>query len=252
MTATTGAAPRAARLRAQAGFEVRAVLRNGEQLMVTLLLPALLLVGLVRTDVVSLTTDGVTTVDFVTPGVLALAVLGASFTSQAIATAFDRRNGVLRMLATTPLGRRGLLAGKVLGVLGVELVQVVVLGAVALWLGWSPDPAGIATAVLALVLGTAAFTALALVVAGTLRPEGVLALANILLVVLVVAGGVIVPADQLPGVAADLAQLLPSAALGDALRAALTDGAFPVAELTLLTGWAAALWALATRVFRWS
>lgn len=252
MTATTGAAPRAARLRAQAGFEVRAVLRNGEQLMVTLLLPALLLVGLVRTDVVSLTTDGATTVDFVTPGVLALAVLGASFTSQAIATAFDRRNGVLRMLATTPLGRRGLLAGKVLGVLGVELVQVVVLGAVALWLGWSPDPAGIAAAVLALVLGTAAFTALALVVAGTLRPEGVLALANILLVVLVVAGGVIVPADQLPGVAADLAQLLPSAALGDALRAALTDGAFPVAELTLLTGWAVALWALATRVFRWS
>ncbi|GHG53625.1 transport permease protein [Flavimobilis marinus] len=252
MTATTGAAPRTARLRAQAGFEVRAVLRNGEQLMVTLLLPALLLVGLVRTDVVSLTTDGATTVDFVTPGVLALAVLGASFTSQAIATAFDRRNGVLRMLATTPLGRRGLLAGKVLGVLGVELVQVVVLGAVALWLGWSPDPAGIATAVLALVLGTAAFTALALVVAGTLRPEGVLALANILLVVLVVAGGVIVPADQLPGVAADLAQLLPSAALGDALRAALTHGAFPVGELTLLTGWAAALWALATRVFRWS
>lgn len=249
---TTGAATRTARLRAQTSFEVRAVLRNGEQLMVTLLLPALLLVGLVRTDVVSLSTDGLAKIDFVVPGVLALAILGASFTSQAIATAFDRRNGVLRLLATTPLGRRGLLAGKVLGVLGVELVQILVLGLVALALGWSPALAGVAGAVVALGLGTAAFTALALVVAGTLRPEGVLALANILLVVLVVAGGVIVPAAQLPGVAADLAELLPSAALGDALRTSLTTGAFPAADLGILAVWAAGLWAVATRVFRWS
>ena len=119
-----GAAPALRRVLAQAGLETRMILRNGEQLLVTVILPVLVLVGLARTGFVDLATDGASRIDFVAPGVLALAVMSTSFTSQAIATAFDRRNGVLRLLATTPLGRGGLLAGKVLGVLAVELVPV--------------------------------------------------------------------------------------------------------------------------------
>ena len=106
-----------------------------------------------RSTGIELDTGGASRIDFLTPGVLALAVMTTSFTSQAIASSFDRRNGVLRLLSTTPLGRGGLLAGKVLGVLVVEVVQVVVIGLTALLLGWHPDPAGIALAVVAIVLG---------------------------------------------------------------------------------------------------
>jgi ABC-2 type transport system permease protein len=249
--AATSAAPAGRRVLAQASFETRAILRNGEQLLVTLMLPVLLLVGLVQTSLIELDTAGATRVDFVTPGVLALACLTTAFTSQAIATAFDRRNGVLRLLATTPLGRGGLLAGKVLGVLAVEVVQVVVIGAVALVLGWRPDVAGVPAAVGAGLLGTAAFTALALLLAGTLRAEGVLAVANLVLVLLVVGGGLLVPPDQLPSPLAHLAAFLPSGALGEALRGALLGTGVPALAVVVLLGWTAAFGWGATRLFRW-
>ena len=129
--AHAGASSRRSRVVAQTSFEARAILRNGEQLLVTVVVPVLALVGLVQADVLDVDTGGLSRIDFFTPGILALAVMTSSFTSQAIASAFDRRNGVLRLLSTTPLGRGGLLAGKVLGVLVVELVQVLVIGLTA-------------------------------------------------------------------------------------------------------------------------
>lgn len=246
-----GAAGAGRRVLAQAAFETRMILRNGEQLLVTIVLPVLVLVGLARTGLVELDTGGLARIDVVAPGVLALAVMSTSFTSQAIATAFDRRNGVLRLLATTPLGRGGLLAGKVLGVLAVEAVQVVVLVTVAVVIGWRPEPAGIPAAVLAVLLGTAAFTSLALAMAGTLRAEAVLATANLLLVLLAVVGGVVIPPSQLPGPLADVAVLLPSGALGEALRAGLVHGELATGALAVLLAWTAALAWGAARLFRW-
>jgi ABC-2 type transport system permease protein len=245
------AAPAWRRIAAQTAFETRTILRNGEQLLVTIALPLFLLVGLVRTSIFELDTAGATRVDFVTPGVIAVAVMSTAFTSQAIATAFDRRNGVLRLMATTPLGRRGLLAGKVLGVLAVELVQAVVLSGVALALGWRPHAAGIPAALGAGLLGTAAFTALALLVAGALRAEGVLALANLLLVLLIVGGGVLVPPDRLPAGLAEVAAWLPSGALGEAMRGALSGGGVPGVAIVVLVGWTVALSWGAARLFRW-
>ncbi|WP_125776659.1 ABC transporter permease [Antribacter gilvus] len=245
------AAPAWRRIAAQASFETRAILRNGEQLLVTIVLPVLVLVGLVRTSFLDLDTQGWSRVDFVTPGVLALAVMSTAFTSQAIATAFDRRNGVLRLLATTPLGRGGLLAGKVLGVLAVEVVQVVVIAGVALALGWRPALAGLPAVVGVTLLGTAAFTALALLLAGTLRAEGVLAVANLLLVLLLVGGGVLLPAGELAAPLAHLAVLLPSGALGEAMRGALLEGTVPAFSVVVLLGWTAALGWGASKLFRW-
>ena len=244
-------APTLQRVAAQTSFEARAILRNGEQLLVTVIVPVLVLVGLTKATSIDLDTGGASRIDFLTPGVLALAVMTTSYTSQAIASSFDRRNGVLRLLATTPLGRSGLLAGKVLGVLVVEIVQVVIIGATALLLGWHPDPAGLLLAVVAIILGTAAFTALALLVAGTLRAEAVLAVANLLLLVLAVAGGVIIPASQLPGPMAHIALLLPSGALGEAMRETLMHGVLPPWSVVVLVAWAAALGWGASRLFRW-
>jgi ABC-2 type transport system permease protein len=155
-------------------------------------------------------------------------------------------------MSTTPLGRGGLLAGKVLGVLAVEVVQVVVITGVALALGWQPDPAGIPAALLAVLLGTAAFTSLAMLLAGTLRAEGVLAVANLVLVLLTVGGGVLVPADQLPGPLEHVALLLPSGALGEAMRGALLDGSVPPFSVVVLLGWTAALGWGAGKLFRWT
>jgi ABC-2 type transport system permease protein len=234
------------RVLAQAAFDARVLLRNGEQLLLTLALPALLLVGLTVASVPDLGPGR--RIDVVAPGVLALAVVSTAFTGQAIGTAFDRRHGVLRFLGTTPLGRSGLLAGRVLAVLLVEAVQMVVLGAIALVLGWRPAPAGLLPAVLALLLGTAAFVALGLLVAGTLRAEAVLAVANLVWVLLVVGGAVVVP---VPGTFGAVAAALPSGALGAAARAALQHGRLDVAALGVLLAWAAAGVLATIRWFRW-
>lgn len=247
-----GAALRPAlrRALAQARFEARIVLRNGEQLLVTLVLPVIVLVVLSRTDLVELASSR-SRIDVVAPGVLALAIMSSAFTSQAITTAFDRRNGVLRLMSTTPLGVRGLAAGKALAVLGVEVVQMLVLGGVALALGWRPEVAGIPAALGVAALGTAAFTALAILIAGTLRSEAVLAVANLLWVLLLIAGGAVLPASDLPEVWGAVVAILPSGALGDGLRGALLDGTAPALSWLVLAGWTTLLTWAATRAFRW-
>lgn len=251
MTAMTGApAPARDRVRAQAAFEARTLLSNGEQLLVSVLLPALALVGLARTSIPDL--GDAARIDVATPGVLALAVVSTAFTGQAIATGFDRRYGLLRLLGVTPLGPRGLLAGKAIAVVAVIAVQIVLLGALGLALGWRPAPAGMPGAVIVLLLGAWVFVCLALALAGTVRAEGVLALANLVWVLLLVGGGLLVPTDLLPGPLATVSSWLPWGALGDGLRTCLVDGGFPAANAGALLVWGLLGSFVVTRTFRWS
>lgn len=243
----SAAAPLARRVLAQAGFEARAVLRNGEQLLLTLVLPVLAMLFLARSDAIRV--DSSDRIAVVAPGVIAMAVLSTAFTSQAIATGFDRRGGVLRLLATTPLGRGGLIAGKVLAVLAIEAGQVLLLGGLAAGLGWRPT--GIAGAALLLALGTAAFVCLGLLIAGVLRAEAVLPVANLVWVLLLTGGAVLLPADQLPAGLATVARLLPSGALGEGLREVLASGGLPLGALGVLAAWTVVGGALAARYFRW-
>ena len=242
------AAPVARRVLAQARFDALTLLRNGEQLLLTIVLPLLVLGGLSRTSVLDLGSGR--PVDVAAPGVLALAVMSAACTGQATSAGFGRRAGLLRLLGVTPLGRSGLIAGRVLAVLAVQAVQLVVLSVAAVALGWRPAAAGAPAAVLAVLLGTAAFVALGLLLAGTLRAEAVLAGANLVWVLLLVGGGVVLPPARL-GAFEPVARLLPSGALGDAMRAALVDGAFPAGALLVLAAWAVLGSAAAARWFRW-
>lgn len=249
---------RRARVGAQAGFEIRALLSNGEQLLVAVVLPLLVLVSLVLAPVPALAAgpwSGLPRVDVAAPGVLALAVISTAFTGQAILLAYERRYGVLRLLGTTPLGRGGLLLAKAHAVLVVVAGQVCALGAVALVLGWRPRPAGVLPAVVLLVVGTAFFVALAVLVGGTLRAEAVLALANLLWVLLLTLGGVVLPAAALPGALGEVVAWLPSALLADGLRVAATgvgDGIPLLLRIGVLALWAAAVSVPAARLLRWS
>ena len=194
--------------------------------------------------------DGV--VDTLTPGVLALAVMSTAFTSLAIATGFERRYGVLKRLGSSPLPRSGLLAGKVGSLLLVESMQVVVLVVAALLLGWTPDVTvtGVVSAVAVVLVGTAAFASLGLLLAGALRAEATLAAANLVYLLLMAGGGVVIPSSSY-GAFGSFLELLPSGALGNGLRTALMEGATPVVPLLVLAAWAAAGTALTSRTFKW-
>lgn len=251
-TPMPGAAPLPRMVLTQARTEARLMLRNGEQLLIAVVIPVIVLVGLVSAaDSLGLDYDD-PVVDVVTPGVLALAVLSTSFTSLAIATGFERRYGVLKRLGTSPLPRSGLLAGKILALLAVEALQVAVVCGVGLVLGWSPSPGveGAVGALLAVALGTAAFASLGLLVAGALRAEATLAVANLVYLLLLAGGAVVLPATAYGGFG-DVAAWLPSGALGEAMRDALLHGEIAVRDLAVLLGWAAVGSVLASRTFSW-
>ncbi|WP_283132926.1 ABC transporter permease [Rhizohabitans arisaemae] len=233
---------------AQAGAELKATLRHGEQLLLTMVIPILLLAGF---SVAPLIDVPGTRVDFLTPGIIALAVMSTAFTGQAIATGFERRYGVLRRLGATPLSRSGLLLAKTVAVLAVEVLQVAAIVVVAFLLGWRPAGSPLGAAAL-ILLGTAAFSGLGLLMAGILRAEATLAGANLVYLILLGCGGVVFSVEKLPASVQPIVELLPITALTDGLRAVLRDGsAPPIACVAVLLAWAALTLILAARTFRW-
>jgi len=247
-----GAAPLRRQVLAQASMEARLMVRNGEQLLLAVVIPVLVLVGGVAgADRVGIKLDE-RAVDALTPGVLALAVMSTAFTSLAIATGFERRYGVIKRLGASPLPRSGLLMGKVGGLLVVEVLQLVVLVPVGLALDWDPrwSPVALLGALLALLLGTFAFASLGLFLAGALRAEATLAAANLVYLLLLAGGAVVLPAHAYGGAGHGLTWL-PSGALGEAMRSALTDGHIAVGRLLVLAAWGAVGTVLTARTFTW-
>ena len=246
-----GAAPIHRMLAAQTRAELVLLLRNGEQVLLSLVIPLGLVVLLVTVPFIAVdgASDRASRADFFVPGVLALAVMSTAFTGQAIGVGFERQYGVLKRLGATPLPRAVLLGAKTLAVLAVEVLQVMALSLVGLALGW--EPRGGVLAVLAMVvLGTAAFSGLGLLLGGTLPGLTTLAAANLLWFVLLVLGGVLFPLTAFGG-AEPVLSLLPTAALSTGLREVLQTGSVPVREMAALAVWAVASLAAASRLFRW-
>jgi ABC-2 type transport system permease protein len=234
---------------AQTRAELSLTLRRGESLLVSFAIPIGILVFFSKVDAIK--TDFDDPVDFLVPGVLALAVMSTAMVSLAIATGYERRYGVLKRLGSTPLSRAGLLAAKTVNVIAIEIVQSIVIIVTGLLLGWELN-GGLALAAVFLLLGTIAFAGIGMLLAGTLRAEATLATANGLFLVLLFIGGMAYPLDKLPTVLEELAKVLPAAALAESVRGALTPGvAVPSWSIVVLALWAVGAPLLASRLFRW-
>jgi ABC-2 type transport system permease protein len=233
---------------AQTRVELLLSLRRGESLLVSFLIPVGILVFFTKVDAVS--TDLREPVDFLVPGVLALAVMSTAMVSLGIATGFERRYGVLKRLGSTPLSRGGLLAAKTLTVLAIESAQAVIIVAAGVALGWDLTWR-IVPALVLLLVGTVAFAGIGLLMAGTLRAEANLAAANALFLVLLFLGGMAYPLDRLPDALEAVAELLPAAALSESVRDVLEGAPFPWGSVAVLVVWAVAAPFAAARWFRW-
>ena len=206
-------------LSAQFGLELKLLLRNGEQLLLTMFIPITLLVGL---TLLPLGDFGPDRAAVFTPAIMALAVISTAFTGQAIAVAFDRRYGALKRLGATALPVWGIIAGKSLAVVTVVFLQAIVLGAIGIALGWRPSPVGLLLGAAVIALGTAVFAALGLLLGGTLRAEIVLAVANLLWFVFAGLGALTLETGAVPTAVKWVARLTPSGALTEALTQAMT------------------------------
>ncbi|MFD9547849.1 ABC transporter permease [Nocardia salmonicida] len=241
-------ATRAAMLTAQTGLELKLLLRNGEQLLLTMFIPITLLIGLTLLPFGDL---GEHRVDRIVPMVMMVAVMSTAFTGQAIAVGFDRRYGALKRLGATPLPRWGVIAGKCAAVLIVVVLQAILLGAIGVALGWRPGIGGLALGALVIALGTATFAAMGLLLGGTLKAEVVLALANILWFIMLGIASLVLVGDTLPTALTVIARLIPSGALAFALDTALT-GSIDWFGVAVLAVWGVVCGWLATRLFRFN
>ena len=224
-------------------------LRRGESLLLALGIPVALLVFFSLVDVLPTGTDE--PIDFLAPGVLALAVMSTAFVSLAIATGFERSYGVLKRIGATPLGRGRLVVAKIAGVVVVEIVQISVLVGVAVALGWRPSVSGSLLALTAAVIATAAFAGLGLAMAGTLPALTTLAAANALYIVLLLFGGMVIPLEKLPAALRSIAEVLPAAALSSIFHSAFSGEAMGAKPWAVLVVWAVAAPLAAARLFRW-
>ncbi|MEU4646830.1 ABC transporter permease [Nocardia fluminea] len=239
-------ASRTTMLTAQTGLELKLLLRNGEQLLLTMFIPITLLIGLSLLPFGDL---GEHRVDRIVPMVMMTAVMSTAFTGQAIAVGFDRRYGALKRLGATPLPRWGVIAGKCAAVLIVVVLQAILLGAIGVALGWRPGIGGLALGALVIALGTATFAAMGLLLGGTLKAEVVLALANILWFIMLGIASLVLVGDTLPTALTVIARLVPSGALAFALDTALT-GSIDWFGVAVLAAWGVVCGWLATRLFR--
>ncbi len=250
LSSDTGAASFTHQVVAQTRIELLLTLRRGESVLITLIVPVVLLIFFASLNIIPSSTGKA--IDFLLPGMLALAVMATGMVSLGIATAYERYYGVLKRLGSSPLPRGGLVIAKLISVLALEVMQVVLLVGVAVLLyGW--HPAGSPWLALGVMsLGTVTFAALGLAMAGTLRAEVTLAGANGLYLLFLLLGGGILPLSHLPPGVAALAQLLPAAALTQALQASLSNAAaFPGSALLTLAIWAVVILLVSIRMFRW-
>lgn len=230
--------------------ELRVLLRNGEQLLLTLVIPVILLTFFGTVDI--LPTGEVDALDFLVPGVLSVAIMSTAMVSMGIATGFERSYLVLKRLGATPLTRLELVMAKVLSVFVVEVVQAVVLLPIGVALGWRPDGSTWPLAFVAVLAGTMAFGGIGLLLAGRLRAEINLAAQNGLYLVLLLLGGMIIARDSLPKVLGTVSQALPSSALADALRASLNGSGALLGPTLVLAAWGVLAPVVAAWRFRWS
>lgn len=231
----------------QAAAEARLTLRRSENLLAVVVLPAAAL------WVLGSLVPGGRSLESALPGVLALALVASGLVNLAIATGYERGYGVLKRLGGSPLGRDGLLAAK-LGVVGViALIQVVALIGLATVMGWRPGPGGwsVVAVLVALLVGSATFASIGLLLAGTLRPEATLVVANVLFLVALVLGGVLVPVPDLPATLETVAVLSPIGALAEAFRAALGAGGDYLTSLAVVAIWGIVAAVGAIRLFHW-
>lgn len=249
-TSNTEAAPLRKQIIAQTRVELLLTLRRGESVLITLVVPVVLLVFFASLNIIPASTGKA--VDFLLPGILALAVMAAGMVSLGIATAYERYYGVLKRLGSSPLPRSGLIIAKVISVLALEFIQVLILLSVAVILyGWRPAGSPPLT-ILVLAIGTITFSALGLAMAGTLRAEATLAGANGLFLLFLLLGGGILPLSHLPPTLAAIAEILPAAAFTQALQATMSPHApFPLNALAILVIWTIVILLLAMKTFKW-
>ena len=190
------------------------------------------------------------------PGTMVMFTLLVLLTSGAVLLVIERRDGLLRRVASTPLPRAGVVAGKWASRMGLAIVQIgfaMAIGTLFFRVDWGPD----LWMVVAILFAWAALCAgLAIVAGNVTRTEGqAVGLGVFAANLLAALGGCWWPIEVTPGWAQSIAMALPTGWTMAALHRLMSFQAGAAAALpygialaiaALAVGW------IATRTFRYA
>jgi ABC-2 type transport system permease protein len=239
-------------LRHQIHYDLRALRRNRQASFSILLLPVVLLVIAVNVGDRSQSAP-----EDLVPGLIAFAVMSASFMTLVADLVGQREAGVLKRRLASPVPPWVLIAGRTLASVVAALAAAVLVLVVARNAYDVAIPsAALPGVVVTVVLGSAALSALAYTLASAIDAVGSTQPVVALLVLpLLVISGVLVPATDLPSALAMVARVFPLEHIAHGLRRAFDSGSPSGVDATdalVLAGWAAAGLALALHRFDWT
>lgn len=192
------------------------------------------------------------------PGIVTLGVISTTFTNLAISLTATRERGLLKRLRKTPLPTWAFLASRMATSVVTAFILVVVLVAIGrLVYGVSVPTTTIGGALLALLVGAVAFTALGFALTGAIRSENAAApLTNAIILPLYFVSGVFIPDQQIPDGVRRVSEVFPVKPLYNAFLTAFdpatTGAGIDWAALAVVAAWGAAGAIVAARTFRWS
>ena len=197
------------RILLQGRYEALTMLQERQELILAVVLPLLALVGLTAPH--SWTASGPAASMWRSPASWPCARCPRPLLVRASPPASIGGTGFSGSCPPRPWAARGSSRVRSSAVLAVLCLQVAVVTLVALPLGWQPPASGWLPGLSLLALGAVAFTALGLLVAGTVRPEATLAITNLLWILLGALGGIVIPAERLPALAQEWSTTCPPA-----------------------------------------
>ena len=194
---------------------------------------------------------------FYTPGLAAFTAANAALSNVGITLAFQRQFGLLKRIRGTPLPPSTFLAGTVASSVWIALLGTLIMFMVGvLFFDVGIAAAKIPAAVVAFVVGTAAFAGLGLALAA-LAPSGntAPAVANAVILPMAFVSNVFVPAEDPPAWLRILGDVLPLKHFAQAFSAAFHPAVQPPAwrgtDLAILAAWGVGGALLAWRFFDW-
>jgi ABC-2 type transport system permease protein len=244
-------------IQAVAAAEISKLRHDPGELATRALQPAiwLLLFGQVMAQVRGLQADGGRYLDFLAPGILAQSVLFAAI-FYGIAAIWERDLGVLHRYMVSPAPRSAIVLGKAVssGVRGFMQAIIVYALALAMGLGVDLHPLNIAGVALFIVLGSALFSTLSLIIACVVRTrERFMGIGQVLTMPIFFASNAIYPIALMPRWLQIISSINPLTYEVDGLRALmLTNGVTTyglVLDMLVLAAVTALLVALAARMY---
>ncbi|MFI6561156.1 ABC transporter permease [Streptomyces sp. NPDC050534] len=237
----------------QVRYEELAFWRNPQAVIFTFLLPVVIVTifgAVFGGDDKQDFFFGMSGIQYYTPTVAAVSVLGACYGQLAIVLSTRRQTGQLKRLRATPLPAWIYFVGLLTHCLLVSFVDVALVMAVGAFYGVTL-PVHWTAIVLTLILGAASFCALGVAVASLVRnAEAAPALVQFIQFPLVFISGSYFPIHA--GVLNDIAGLLPVKPFNDAMLAPFTHGGgYEWKDLGVLAAWGVLGALVAVRRFRW-